>query len=175
LGGALSLISPTAPLEAALSRFAPSYQAGLRAAIFNRLKLRSGDLESDLAFTRTLFDWLTQSQAGWDQFFHDWVGGEASAARAGESPQAALYRSEDFMEIRRGLEARTRDDLTSLLARPYVQRSLPATMLIDEVERVWAAIGEHNDWSPLEAKLVDLGEMREALGLSCHQFVVGGA
>jgi uncharacterized protein YdiU (UPF0061 family) len=174
LGSALSLICPAAPLEAALSQFAPAYQEGLRAAMFNRLKLRAGDLDDDLAFLQALFDWLTQSQVGWDQFFHDWIGGEASAARAAASPSAALYSGQDFIEIRRGLEARTRDNLAALLAQPYLQRPLPVTMVIDEVERIWAAIAERDDWAAFEAKLEDVTEMRESLGLSCHQSVAGG-
>ena len=166
LGGALSLVSPVAPLEAALAQFATAYQGGLRRAMFARLKLAPGEREGDLAFLQTLFDWLTQSQAGWDQFFHDWIGGEASAARAAESPQAALYRDESFMAVRRGFEVRTRDDLAPLLAKPLLQRPAPVSMVIDEVERIWAAIAERDDWSPFEAKLADIAEMRETLGLA---------
>jgi uncharacterized protein YdiU (UPF0061 family) len=166
LGGALSLVSPIAPLEAALAQFATAYQDGLRRAMFARLKLAPGEREGDLAFLQTLFDWLTQSQAGWDQFFHDWIGGEASAARAAESPQAALYRDESFMAVRRGFEVRTRDDLAPLLAKPLLQRPAPVSMVIDEVERIWTAIAERDDWSPFEAKLADTAEMRETLGLA---------
>jgi hypothetical protein len=41
-------------------------------------------------------------------------------------------------------------------------------MLIEEVEALWAAIAERDDWSLFEAKLTQLEEMRDALGLSCH-------
>ncbi len=78
LGSALSLVSPVAPLEAALAQFAPAYQDGLRRAMFARLKLELRDRDSDLEFLQTLFDWLTQSRAGWDQFFHDWIGRESA-------------------------------------------------------------------------------------------------
>jgi uncharacterized protein YdiU (UPF0061 family) len=166
LGGALSLVCPVAPLETALAQFAPAYQDGLRRAMFARLKLAPREREDDLAFLQALFDWLTQSQAGWEQFFHDWIGGEASAARAAESPQAALYQDESFMAARRGLEARTRGDLAPLLTKPLLQRSAPVSMVIDEVERIWAAIAERDDWSPFETKLADIGEMRETLGLA---------
>lgn len=166
LGGALSLVCPVAPLEAALAQFAPAYQDGLWRAMFARLKLAPGEREGDLTFLQTLFDWLTQSQAGWDQFFHDWIGGEASAARAAESPQAALYRDESFMAVRHGFEVRTRDDLAPLLAKPLLQRPAPVSMVIDEVERIWAPIAERDDWSPFEAKLADIAEKRETLGLA---------
>src|SRR6185295_1652577 len=101
LGSALSLVCPVAPLEAALGQFAPAYRNGLRAAMFARLKLEPRQAEDDLEFLQTLFDWLTQSRAGWDQFFHDWIGGEASAVRTAQSPQATLYQNEAFFSVRR--------------------------------------------------------------------------
>jgi serine/tyrosine/threonine adenylyltransferase len=165
LGSALTLVCSTAALEQELTRFAPAYQAGLRASMFRRLHLAPGELDGDLAFLQMLFDWLTQTQAPWDQFFHDWFGAGASAQRAGESPQAALYAAPDFSAVRDGLEARTPPDAGSRLAHPYFQRAAPHTMLIDEVEALWAPIAERDDWSLFEAKLQQLEEMRGALGL----------
>lgn len=171
-GGALTLVCPQALLEAEMARFAPAYQAGLRAHMFKRLHLAEGALEADLAFLQALFDWLTQSQAGWDQFFHDWFGGAASAARAAESPQAALYAADDFTTVRDGLNERTRDDAGARLTHAYFQRPAPHTILIDEVEALWTPIAERDDWSLFEAKLSQMTEMRAALRLSCHAPVV---
>ena len=36
-------------------------------------------------------------------------------------------------------------------------------MLIDEVEAIWSAIAERDDWAPLEEKLRRIDEMRRAL------------
>lgn len=163
LAGALTLVCATPALEAELARFAPAYQDGLRSSMFRRLGLRSGALDTDLTFLQAVFDWLTQTQAGWDQFFHDWIGGGASAARAAESPQAGLYGEDAFSIVRDGLEARTREDLEHL-AHPYWRRVTPHTMLIQEVETLWAAIAERDDWSLFDAKLSQLAEMRAALG-----------
>jgi uncharacterized protein YdiU (UPF0061 family) len=168
LGGALSLACRVELLEPELQRFAPAYQSALRTHMFRRLSLAGGDLEIDLAFLQVLFDWLTQSQAGWDQFFHDGFAGGASAARAAESPQATLYAEPAFAPVREGLEARTRSDAAARLGHAYFQRPKPHTMLIDEVEALWAPIAERDDWSLFEAKLAQLAEMRDALRLSCH-------
>jgi uncharacterized protein YdiU (UPF0061 family) len=169
LGGALSLICPVTLLEPELMRFAPEYQVALRDRMFARLHLSETQSEPDLEFLQNVFGWLTESQAGWDQFFHDWFGGGASAARAAESPQAARYAEAAFAPIRAGLEARTREDAG--LDHPYLQRATPETMVIEEVERVWAAIAERDDWSLLETKLAALQDMRAALRLSCHRGV----
>jgi serine/tyrosine/threonine adenylyltransferase len=169
LGGALTLVCPVAQLEAQLQRFAPAYQQGLRAHMFRRLHLAEGDFANDLAFLQGVFDWLTQSQAGWDQFFHDWFGGGASSARAAESPQATLYAGAEFAPLREGLEQRTRADAAQRLNHSHFQRATPHTMLIEEVEALWAPIAERDDWSLFEAKLGQLRDMREAL--VCHRVV----
>ncbi|MGD9979735.1 MAG: protein adenylyltransferase SelO [Hyphomonadaceae bacterium] len=164
LGGALSLVCPAPDLETGLRRFVPAYQTALRAALFRRLNLTPGDFEADLEFTSAVFGWLTESQAGSDQFFHDWYCGAASTARAAESPQAALYATSAFVPVRAGLEARTRSGTEDLLERPYFQRAAPHTMLIDEVEALWSPVAERDDWSLFQAKLAQVAELRAALG-----------
>lgn len=165
-GGALTLVCPAAALEKELARFVNAYQIGLRDALFRRLRLAAGAFEADLDFCSTLFGWLTESQAGWDQFFHDWYAGGASSARAAQSPQAALYLQDAFAPVRAGLEARTAGGAEKTLALPYFQRATPHTMLIDEVEGLWAPIAERDDWSLFEAKLAQVAELREALEVS---------
>jgi uncharacterized protein YdiU (UPF0061 family) len=166
-GSALTLVCEARALEAELARFAPAYQEGLRALVFGRLKLATTSLPADMDFLSAMFGWMTESQAGWDQFFHDWVGG--SAARARESPQAALYSAPAFAAVRDGLEARVRADAHAALAHPYFQRPTPASLVIEEVETLWTAISERDDWSLFEAKLAEAAALREALSDGCHQ------
>jgi uncharacterized protein YdiU (UPF0061 family) len=168
LGGALATICAPELLEAELKRFAHAYQLGLRASVFGRLNLVEGALEADIEFMSGLFGWLTESQVGWDQFFHDWYGGEASAARATESPQAAAYARSDFAPVRAGFEARTRESARESLSL-YWQRPTPVSLVIDEVETLWAAIAARDDWSLFDAKLADIGALKQALGVSCHE------
>ena len=165
-GSALTLICPASALEAQLSRFAPAYQEGLRALVFGRLALAPRALAGDMEFLSGLFGWLTESRAGWDRFFHDWRGGTASADRAAHSPQAALYAGPPFAPVRAGLEARTGADARAALAHPYFERAAPVSLVIEEVEALWAAIAERDDWSLFEAKLADIAQLREALGVA---------
>jgi uncharacterized protein YdiU (UPF0061 family) len=167
LGGALSLLAPVGGLEPHLARFAPAYGRALRDHMFARLDLAPGDLDADLAFLQIMLDWMTASQVGWDQFFHDWRGGGASTDRALTSPEAAKYTAPDFTPVRAGLDARA----TKQPIGRYWQRPTPHTMLIEEVEALWAAIAERDDWSLLEAKLAQVAELRDALGQICHRAV----
>ena len=36
-------------------------------------------------------------------------------------------------------------------------------MLIDEVEAIWAAIADHDDWSPFEAKIEAIRRLGDAM------------
>ena len=47
---------------------------------------------------------------------------------------------------------------------PYWSDGQPETMLIDEVETLWSAIAERDDWEPLNRKIEALRRMGEAHG-----------
>lgn len=166
LGGAFSLVCAPAALEAELQRSAPAYQQGLRDGVFGRLHLTQSAWAPDLEFLSDLFSWLTETQAGWDQFFHDWRCGAASTERAAESPQAARYGDAAFAKIRSALELRTPGDAPQVLDEPYFQRRSPVTMLIEDVEALWTPIAERDDWSLFEAKIRDVAQMRAAYRLA---------
>lgn len=170
LGGALSLICPTSALEAELQRFGEHYARALRDHMFARLGVCSTELPQDLDFLQTMFDWLTESHAGWDQFFHDWRGGGASTARALQGPQSEAYGAAAFAPVLRGLEERS----SATAAHPYFQRLAPVTLVIQEVEALWSPIAERDDWSLFERKLDDIAQLQDALGVACHQAVKQG-
>ncbi|MES1198824.1 MAG: protein adenylyltransferase SelO [Pseudomonadota bacterium] len=163
--GALTLVSDVAPLEGALSEFAPAYQAALRQHMLQRLGLTPTDAASDLDFLQTLFAWMTENQIGWDQFFHDWFCGEASTQRAAESPQAAAYADASFRPVRAGIEARS-PVRPERLWHAYFQRATPVSLVIDEVEGLWSPIAERDDWSAFEAKLADIAQLGQALDIA---------
>ena len=39
------------------------------------------------------------------------------------------------------------------VAAPYFGQSAPEELLYDEIEQLWAAIAERDDWAPFAAKL----------------------
>ncbi|MEC7535378.1 MAG: selenoprotein O, partial [Pseudomonadota bacterium] len=48
---------------------------------------------------------------------------------------------------------------------PYWQGEAPQSMLIDEVEAIWAAIAENDDWRPLADKVAAVRAMGAAHGI----------
>jgi serine/tyrosine/threonine adenylyltransferase len=150
-----------AELEAALNRYWPAFQRSIWAAILDRLALTSLGPEADGELLTRLFGFLHASQAPYEQFFFDWRGGRLSAERAKRSPSAHHYEREDFAPLRALLDAREPVPAHNL-DHPYFARERPRSMLIDEMEAIWAPIAERDDWSLFDETLREIDEMREA-------------
>jgi uncharacterized protein YdiU (UPF0061 family) len=146
-------------LEAALNRYWPAFQREIRTAILDRLALAPLGEEADSALVAAIFTFLNATRMPFEQFFFDWRGGDAE--RAMRSPAAGAYRSPDFVDLRPLLVAYAASP-TANLDHPYFARTTPRTMLIDEMEGLWAPIAEADDWAPLQAALDEIEEMREA-------------
>ena len=153
-------LAPQAELEQALLTYQPAFRAALAAAVLARLGLRSGGPAADGTLVERLFDFLEQSRAPFERTIFDWRGGLASAERAAGSPVAALYAGEAFASLRAALVAL--EPVERALAHSYFAGAAPCTMLIDEVETLWADIAADDDWAPLRAKLAAIEAMRSA-------------
>jgi len=105
----------------------------------------------------------------WEPFFFDWFGGLASEARAMKGPRAALYGTEAFLEFRR-LLASYQMLRPERLAAPMFAEPEPEELLYDQIETLWAAIAERDDWSLFEAKLARIEAARQGWGLSGASF-----
>ncbi|CAN5316887.1 hypothetical protein BH10PSE4_BH10PSE4_16120 [soil metagenome] len=166
LAGCLAQVTDQAGLIAALNSFADLYRDALRAAMLDRLGVKSRSTGDDVDLVQAAFGALAAGGDAlrWEPFFFDWFGGEASQARALAGPRAALYGQEAFLDFRRRL-AGFEVDRPGRLDNPVFARPEPEELLIDEVEALWAPIAQSDDWSALHAKLVRLEATRVAYGL----------
>ncbi|MEL6364241.1 MAG: YdiU family protein [Pseudomonadota bacterium] len=160
-GGALTKVAEQETLNAALGRFGELYAEAAAAAFHKRLGLRRLGDDSDLQFVTDLFAWMRSSGVPFEQVFFDWFCGEASAARAAESPFRSRYDLPEWAPVEAGLRARA-PERPERLDHAYFKRERPRTMLIDEVEAIWAPIAEADDWSVFEAALAEIALLREA-------------
>jgi serine/tyrosine/threonine adenylyltransferase len=158
-------ISSVEKLEPALNTVWPAFREELPRQVLRRLGLQTTDVEEDGAFVTALFGFLHASKAPYEQFFFDWRGGPLSASRAARSPSAEHYASETFRPVadRLGTYSPTAD---VNLDHPYFARSQPRTMLIEEVEALWAPIAEADDWSLFRQTLDEIAQMRDAYGIT---------
>jgi len=145
-------------LQAALEAYPPAFAEALRAAVLWRLGLPATTAEEDDALVEDVFAALEDTGLPFERLFFDWYGGAASQARAEASPEAATYASAAFAPLRARLLARR----GRAPDHSYFQGT-PQTMLIDEVEALWAPIAEADDWAPLHRKIAAVREMGAAL------------
>jgi len=166
LAAALTLVADQAPLVAALNRFGEAYKRALAEAMVNRLGLTPRSETQDAELAGAAFRALAEGGEAlrWEPLFFDWFGGAASEGRALAGPRVGTYAGEAFMDFRRLLAAYG-PARPERLADPYFARAEPEELLIDEIEAIWAAIADHDDWAPFEAKLAAIERARVAWGL----------
>jgi uncharacterized protein YdiU (UPF0061 family) len=140
---ALRSISEAPPLVAALERFAPLYEAALTRRFCWRLGVKPRDAELDRRLVSRSEKLMEMGGIGPDAFFF--------AHRGGRNAEGVLAETLEGYEL-------VADD------HPFWADPVPQSMLIDEVEAIWSAIAERDDWQPLHAKVAALRRMGEALG-----------
>jgi hypothetical protein len=91
-----------------------------------------------------------------DRFFFDWRGGR----RRGPSPADEAYRDEAFTDLARRIAEF--QALPGALDHDYWSDAEPQSMHIEEVEAIWKAIDEGDDWALLDAKVAAVRRMGEA-------------
>ena len=143
LATALRLIAPSDGLVAALERFGPLYGHHLRRRWLWRLGLEPLDEQRDAALIAACERHMRENAMQPDAFFHAHRGG-----RGAEGELASAFA--DYSAV-------GPDD-------PYWDEGTPQSMLIDEVETIWSAIDERDDWAPLMEKVDALRRMGKAHG-----------
>jgi uncharacterized protein YdiU (UPF0061 family) len=165
LGDTLTPLTEAASLEAALEAFVPRFLHYHRRGMLARLGLVACGDERDEETQSACRAFLEESDVGFEQFFFDWWGGEASAGRAAAGPAANAYRRPEFAPVSRALAQHAPVD-DARLAEPYFGRPHPETLLIGEIEELWSAIDQRDDWAPFDAKVESIRALGDLLGLS---------
>jgi uncharacterized protein YdiU (UPF0061 family) len=149
--GCLSLIADAPSLSEMLSKWSGRFENALVAAMLRRLGVAPADAEDDRRLAAGLIKALAPREATIDRIFFDW--------RGGRDPGAERYGSEPFRTLAQALEGRARPQ-----SHPYWSSSDPCSMHIDEVEAIWSAIAERDDWQPFNDKVKAVRNMGEAMG-----------
>ncbi|MBI1364587.1 MAG: YdiU family protein [Alphaproteobacteria bacterium] len=168
LGGALALVAEEGALNEEFAAYPDAFEQSMADAFFLRLGIKRQG-QDDFALVLSLLRWMEATRAPFERVFFDWFAGAASQARRNASPLAPLYLKEDFAATRARLLA-AEPDRPARLSHRYFSRPEPATMLIDEVEAIWAPIAEADDWSRFRAKLEEIAEMRAAFGFDASAY-----
>ena len=150
-----------AELQNVLQEFGTVFRDAFNAALLDRLGLKSAGETADQQLATATWQFLADSRMPFERFFFDWRGGIGDAARVDDSPEAEIYRGDAFASLRALLE-RFEPRSADVASHPYFHGAAPCTMLIDEVEAIWAPIAEKDDWAAFHDKLAAIAEMRQA-------------
>jgi uncharacterized protein YdiU (UPF0061 family) len=151
LAGCLAMIAEAPPIADRLRGWSELFEQSLVAALLARLGVAPLEPTADRALAAALVKALQSRQVGIDLLFFYW--------RGGVDPGVEAYPGDSFRELARILEGRGNP---AARQHPYWSDARPCSMHIDEVEAIWAAIAERDDWAPFEAKLAAIRRMGEA-------------
>ncbi|MEN7535795.1 protein adenylyltransferase SelO family protein [Aurantiacibacter flavus] len=140
---ALRPLADSDALLAALNRFGPLYEAAMMRRFCWRLGVARDGEEADRALVGAAEVTMREGQIGPDAFFHRHRGGRNAEGELAEAlaERPALPGASDYWDSEE-----------------------PESMLIEEVESIWDAIAQNDDWEPLADKVERVRALGDALG-----------
>ncbi len=141
---ALSLLAPAEALLPALDRFADAYADAMADRFCWRLGVTRGTTAQDRALVVAAERLMRGQHAGIDAFFASWAGG-ASGIAADTAEGTALQAALAGRQALRGMH--------------WPDHIPPQSMHIEEVEAIWSAIAERDDWQPFHDKVGAIRQM----------------
>lgn len=152
LAVSLRPLTEAPPLIEQLERFPALYAQAMQRRFCWRLGVRPGG--DTATMTETAVRAMMTTATPIDIFFHDWRGG------APRNP--ARYSEPIWAELRDQLA--DHPPVPGARDHAYWSDEAPCSMHIDEVEAIWSAIDQSDDWSLLHAKVAAIRRMGEAHG-----------
>lgn len=150
LGGCLSLVADASSLAEMLGTWNDRFEKALVHALIGRLGVPPASDEEDRKLAATLMNALAAREFEIDQIFFDW--------RGGRDPGETVYASAPFRDLANELDGRIIPQ-----SHPYWSDARPCSMHIEEVEAIWSAIAEHDDWQPFADKVTAVRRMGKAM------------
>jgi len=148
LAGCLSLVTEGPALSEQLAAWSGRFEQALVDALLSRLCVRRGGDDRELA-TALIKALATRAQTI-DRIFFDW--------RGGHDPGAEAYPVDEFRELAKLLKGRQLPK-----KHPYWSADAPCSIHIEEVEAIWSAIAERDDWQPFNNKVKAIRLMGDAI------------
>ncbi len=164
LGKSLLTLVDQAMVIPALESFPQAFEQALIDKIFARLGVTpDADTARNMALLQAMETALGENRVDLAQFYFDNFGGRLSAARRMRSTAANDYREPSFQVFYALFEKFTPDSNSLFrLGGEYFDALQPCTLLIDEIESIWAAIDREDDWSQFKRKISDIHRMAAA-------------
>jgi len=158
LGLSLDEAHPELHSETILERFSDDFHHALESQFLRRLNLKSTDTTSDIASVMaSFFQLMSAHKLLFEQTFFDFHS--LDLKRLQSSPQNQYYQGKLFDLLMNQFKSFSVADL-SKARHAYFLRTGPETLLIDEIESIWTAIDQKDDWSLFHNKLQSIRTFR---------------
>jgi serine/tyrosine/threonine adenylyltransferase len=151
LAVSLRLICEAPPLIAALERFPELYQAAVVRRFLWRLGVASVDEDSDRSLVEAAERAMVAGKIPIDRLFHTHRSGRHDIVLS------SGIEYEAFMSSLKGYSNST------TIHQSYWNQPNPCSLHIEEVESIWSAIAERDDWTQLTMKIAAIREIGQAL------------
>ncbi|WP_413581707.1 protein adenylyltransferase SelO family protein [Bdellovibrio sp. HCB288] len=164
LGFALKFAFENLPVEELLEEFADSFNLASRQLFMKRLNIHNplqdehAALEMDQEMMMNFFKFLDEAQPLFEQTFFDLHSG-INDERLLRSVQAEAYKHPSFTNLKKNLEFYEVLD-EDKAEHPYFEERQCCSLLIDELESIWAPIADQDDWTLFEQKLQQIRSIR---------------
>jgi len=139
------IVSGDDPLVSAVDRFGEVYRHAMAKNFLWRLGLENRELADDVKLIGLAEGHMRETSMGPDRFFFEHRGGR-------------VVPNGEFGELLSHFKA-----VPGATDHPLWSSEAAPSLVIDEVERVWAAIDDHDDWSALNQKVAAIRELGAAL------------
>ena len=153
-------LSEQPALMAVLEGFSELFRQRFAAAMLDRLGLAASSEADAQKLAGAVWRFLADSRMPFERFFFDWRGGTDAIDTAALSPSNSVYMNESFAPVLEAMALHA--PVAGAREHAYFDGKEPCTMLIDEVEAIWAPIAAEDDWSLFDAKISEISRLRQA-------------
>lgn len=153
LADSLKLAFPSLLSEPILETFSNTFNTAVHRHFFRRLNLKIRTNEKNSELISEFFGFMESLKIGFEEMFFDF-----HSKRVLKQPELALKYAQAGSLLQKLAEFEIENPSFEL--HEYFRQKKPTTLLIDEIESIWASISERDDWGPFEAKLQSLRGFR---------------
>lgn len=153
LAESLKLAFPALIIENILESFSKTFNTAVHRHFFGRLNLKSENFEKNSELISEFFGFMESRKLGFEEMFFDF-----HSKRVLARPDLTQKYAEAASLLKKTAEFEVANP--DLVMHDYFRQEKPTTLLIDEIESIWASISDHDDWSHFEAKLQSLRKFR---------------
>jgi uncharacterized protein YdiU (UPF0061 family) len=155
LARSLAVAFPNLPYKEILENFGDDFNTEIRRRFLSRLNVQSSDHNKVENLLAKFFEFQDKKLIPFEQIFFDLFGGW-NEERLSKSPYSKSYNNSDLKTAFSGFFIKNPETLK----HRYFQQEKPETLLIDEIEDLWAPIASDDNWEPFNNKIERLRNFR---------------